>query len=291
MDKKKIRIKLLLKKYFFEISQITFGSIMMAIGIAQFLLPNKLSSGGFSGIATIPYYLFHWPVGITILILNIPCFIFSYIRVGKEFLFKTLIGTTLLSVFIDIFSKFNALTHDRILACIYGGVFIGIGTAIILRANGSTGGSDVVSVIIKSFKPGLSTSNLIIIFDAIVITLNIIVFKQLEIGLYSAIAILIMGKMIDIIFEGVGYSKMVFIISEQYQKISEEIGKSIERGTTGIYAKGMYTNKEKMMIMCIASRGEVIKIRQIANKTDKKAFIIITNVREVFGKGFKKQEI
>lgn len=291
MDRKKIRRKLLIKKYIIEILQLAFGSIIMAIGISQFLLPNKLSSGGFSGLATIPYYLFNWPMGITILILNIPCFIIAFIRIGKEFFFKSLLGTILLSFFIDFFGNYPALTNDRILGCIYGGVIIGIGTAVILKVSGSTGGSDLVSVIIKSFKPGLSTSNLIVIFDIVVITLNVIAFKELEIGLYSAIAIFIMGKMIDIIFEGIGFSKMIFIVSDKYEKISKEIGKSIARGTTGIYSKGMYTDKDRMMIMCIASRGEVIKIRQIANKIDKTSFIVISNVREVFGKGFKRPQI
>ena len=291
MDRKNIRRKLLIKKYIIEILQLAFGSIIMAIGISQFLLPNKLSSGGFSGLATIPYYLFNWPMGITILILNIPCFIIAFIRIGKEFFFKSLLGTILLSLCIDIFGQYPPLTNDRILGCIYGGVIIGIGTAIILKVSASTGGSDLVSVIIKSFKPGLSTSNLIVIFDIVVITLNMIAFKELEIGLYSAIAIFIMGKMIDIIFEGIGFSKMIFIVSDKYEKISKEIGKSIARGTTGIYSKGMYTDKKRMMIMCIASRGEVIKIRQIANKIDKTSFIVISNVREVFGKGFKRPQI
>ena len=146
----------------------------------------------------------------------------------------------------------------------------------------------MVSYIIKSFKPGLSTSNLIVIFDFIVVTLNVICFKQLEIGLYSAISIYLMGKVIDIIFEGVDFSKMMFIISDKHIEISNEIGKKISRGTTGIYSKGMYTNKEKTMLMCIASRGEVIRIRQIANEVDPKSFIVISNVREVYGKGFKK---
>lgn len=289
MDKKKIRRRLILKKYMLELLQLTIGTIIMALGVAQFLLPNKLSSGGFSGIATIPYYFFGWSVGKTILVLNIPCFTLAFVRIGKEFLAKTLIGTVLLSLFIDWFSMYPAITHDKVLACIYGGVLIGFGTAIILKSNASTGGSDLVSFIIKSFKPGLSTGNLIIIFDVIVIALNVIAFRQLDIGLYSTIAILIMGKMIDIVFEGIGFSKMIFIISEKYEKIAKEIGKEISRGTTGIYSKGMYTNKDRMMIMCIASRGEVIKVRQIANKIDKSSFIIISNAREVFGKGFKKQ--
>ena len=291
MNKKKLKIKLNLKKYSIEFIGIAIGTILMAIGVSQFLLPNQLSSGGFSGIATITYYLLKWPVGRTILFMNIPCFIMAFIRIGKDFVVKSLIGTVFLSFFIDFFGKFSEWTNDRVLACIYGGVLVGIGTAIILRSNGSTGGSDLVSILIKSFNSKLSTSNIIVIFDAVVIALNVIAFKELEIGLYSAIAILIMGKMIDIVFEGIGFSKMIFIISNNYAEISKRIGETIKRGTTGIHAKGMYTNKEKMMVMCIASRGEVIKIRQIANEIDKSSFIVITNVREVFGEGFKKQQI
>lgn len=288
---KKFRIKVNKKKYIIEILGIAIGAILMSIGISQFLLPNKLSTGGFSGIATIAFYLFKWPMGRTILLLNIPCFVFAFIRIGKEFVIKSIIGTMLLSFFIDFFEKYSAWTNDRVLACIYGGVLIGIGTAIILRSNGSTGGSDLVSVVIKSFNTKLSTSNIIVIFDVIVITLNVIAFKELEIGLYSAIAIFIMGKMIDIVFEGIGFSKMIFIISDKYDEISKKIGENIKRGTTGIYSKGMYTNKEKTMVMCIVSRGEVIEVRNIANEIDKSAFIVITNVREVFGNGFKRQKV
>lgn len=285
---KKIKYKLLIKKYSYEMFLIILGTMTMAIGTSLFLLPNKLSSGGFSGIATITYYLFNWKMGYVILLLNIPFFILAFIRIGKEFVIKSIIGTLLLSVFIEIFNKINPLTNDRFLACIYGGIFIGVGTSLILKASASTGGSDLVSYIIKSFRQGLSTSNLIVIFDIIVITLNIMFLKELEIGLYSAISIYLMGKIIDIVFEGVGFSKMMFIISEKYNDISNEISKQVLRGTTGIYSKGMYTNGEKMMIMCIASRREVIEIRQIANIIDSKSFIIITNVREVYGKGFKK---
>lgn len=285
---KRIKYKLMIKKYMFEIFLIAVGAFTMAVGTSLLLLPNKLSSGGFAGIATIIYYLFNWSMGTVIVLLNIPFFIMAFIRIGKEFVFKSIIGTVMLSFFIDLLDKIQPLTNDRLLACIYGGILLGVGTSLILRASASTGGSDMVSYIIKSFKPGLSTSNLIVIFDFIVITLNVICFKQLEIGLYSAISIYLMGKVIDIIFEGVDFSKMMFVISDKYIEISDEIGNKISRGTTGIYSKGMYTNKEKTMLMCIASRGEVIKIRQIANRVDPKSFIVISNVREVYGKGFKK---
>ena len=286
--RKKLRYKLLIKEYSFELLLIMLGAITMAIATSLFLLPNQLSSGGFSGIATITYYLFNLKMGTVIIILNIPLFIIAFIRIGKVFIFKSIFGTVLLSIFIDFFEKFEPLTTDRFLACIYGGILIGLGTSLILKASSSTGGGDMLSFIIRSFKPGLSTSNLIVIFDAIVITLNVICFKELEIGLYSAISIYLMGKVIDVVFEGIGFSKMIFIISKEYEKISNEISKQILRGSTAIYSKGMYTNEEKMMLMCIASRREVIDIRHIAKKIDSESFTIITNVREVYGKGFKK---
>ena len=282
------KYKLLIKKYTFEILLIMLGTMIMSIATALFLLPNQLSSGGFSGIATIAYYLFNWKMGTVILLLNIPFFIIAFIRIGKEFVFKSILGTVFLSQFIDFFDKFKPLTTDRFLACIYGGILIGVGTSLILKAHASTGGSDLVSYIIRSFKPSLSTGNLIVIFDAIVITLNVIFLKELEIGLYSAISIYLMGKVIDVVFEGIGFSKMIFIISSKYKNISDEISKNVLRGVTGIYSKGMYTNERKIMLMCIASRREIIEIKQIANKIDPQSFTVITNVREVYGKGFKK---
>ena len=280
-------LKIKIKKYILDVVQITLGALLMAIGTTLFLLPNKLSSGGFSGIATIFYYLFNWRLGYVILALNIPFFILAFIRIGKEFVFKSIIGTILLSVFIDFFENFRSLTTDKFLACIYGGILIGLGTSFILKASASTGGSDLVSYIIKSFNSSLSTGNLIVIFDSIVILLNVAVFKQLEIGLYSAITIYLMGKVIDIVFEGINFSKMIFIISDKYQEISDIIGREMLRGVTGIVSKGMYTNEEKMMLMCIVSRSEVIKIQQIVNSIDVKAFVVIEDAREVYGKGFK----
>lgn len=287
-ERNRTKIKSLIKKYTLEIFFILLGTMLISIATSLFLLPNKLSSGGFSGVATIAYYLFDWRMGTVILILNMPLIILAFIRIGKEFILKSLLGTIALSFFIDLLNKCQALTTDRFLASVYGGILIGIGTSLILKVSASTGGSDLISYIIKSFKPGISTSNIIVIFDTIVVTLNVICFKQLEIGLYSAISIYLMGKVIDVIFEGIGFSKMVIIISKEYEKISNKIENTVFRGVTGIYSKGMYTNEEKIMIMCIATRREVIEIRYIANKIDPGAFITITNVREVYGKGFKK---
>lgn len=289
MGLKKKRRKLLIKKYLIEVLQMMIGTFVMALAVSQFLLPNQLSSGGFTGIATITYYLLKLPMGLTIFILNIPLFILSVIKKGKTFLAKGIIGTVLLSLFIDILDKYPAFTQDRFLACLYGGVIMGLGTSIILKANASTGGTDMLAYVIKEYKPFYRTGNLIVLIDIFIILLNVLFFKEIEIGLYSAITIYIMGKMIDIVFEGVNFTKMVFIVSDRYLDISEKIVETIGRGITGIYSKGMYTNHEKMMLWCVVSRNEAMRIKEISKKIDPTAFVVISNAREAFGLGFKRE--
>ena len=276
-------------KIIIEIILTIIGSSIMAVGISLFLLPNQLSSGGIAGIATITYYLLKIPMGTMILLINIPLFLFSFFKIGKSFFIKSLIGTISLSYFIDFFDKFEHLTNDRLLACIYGGILIGLGTAILLKANSSTGGSDLISFIIKEYKPSIRPSNVITLIDIGIIALNVIFFREIEIGLYSAIAIYIMGKIIDILFEGIDFTKLLLIISNHTEEIAKEIGQKVQRGATGIYGKGMYTNEDKLILMCAASRGDVNRIKLIAKKIDPKSFIIITNSREVVGLGFKKE--
>lgn len=162
------------------------------------------------------------------------------------------------------------------------------GTAIILKVNSSTGGTDLISYIAREYRPTISMSRAIIIMDIIIVTLNVFFFKEIEIGLYSAIAIYLMGKIIDILFEGIYFTKLLLIISDKNEEIAEQIGEKIKRGTTGLFGKGMYTNEEKLVLMCAASRGDITKVKMIARKIDPRCFIIITNSREVVGLGFKK---
>lgn len=289
MGLKKKRRKLLIKKYLMEGIQMLVGTFIMALAVSQFLLPNQLSSGGLTGIATITYYLLQLPMGLTIFVLNIPLFVLSVIKKGKAFLAKGILGTVLLSVFIDFLDQYPALTQDRFLACIYGGIIMGLGTSIILKANASTGGTDMLAYVIKEYKPFYRTGNLIVMIDIFIIILNVLFFQEIEIGLYSAITIYIMGKIIDVIFEGINFTKIVYIVSDQYLAISKKIVEQIGRGITGIYAKGMYTNDEKMMLWCVVSRNEAMRIKEISKKIDPRSFIVISNAREAFGMGFKKE--
>lgn len=278
-----------MKKIIIELIGTVVGAAVMAAGISFFFLPNQLSSGGFSGIATIVYYLLKIPMGSTILILNIPIFLFAIYKLGKEFFVKAIIGTISLSVFIDLFDKFSALTDDRFLACIYGGIITGLGTAIILKVNSSTGGTELIGNIVREYNRNIRISTIITQIDILIVSLNVIFFNEIEIGLYSAIAIYLMGKIIDIVFEGIYFTKLLIIISDKNEEISKEIGKKIQRGTTGLYGKGMYTNTDKLVLVCAASRGDVGRIRHISKKIDPRCFIIISNAREVVGEGFKNE--
>ena len=259
----------------------------MAMGVSLFLLPNELSTGGFSGIATILYYLCGFPLGSTMLILNIPLLLIAYFKIGKQLFFRSIYGTVIFSVLVDILDKVETLTHDKFLGCIYGGILMGIGTAIVLKYKASTGGSDLLSYVIRAYKPQYRSSNLILVTDAIIITLNVFFFRTVEVGLYSAIAIFLMGKMIDLIFEGINFTKVVLIISPMYKEIAEKIGNEVNRGSTGLYSRGMYTNEKKMTLLCVGSRTESYVIESIAKNVDRTSFIIILNAREVLGKGFK----
>lgn len=270
-----------------EMLETILGALIMAAGVSLLLLPNQLSSGGIAGVATIFYYLLNIPMGTVIIAINIPLFLFSMYKVGKMFFIKSIVGTVAMSIFIDLLDKIEPLTNDRFLACIYGGILLGLGTTLLLKAESSTGGSDLISYIAKKYKPTVRSGNIIVIVDIIIIALNVIFFKEIEIGLYSAIAIYIMGKIIDIFFEGINFTKLMIIVSNKSEEIAKQIDQKVARGSTGLYGKGMYTNENKLILICAAYRKDVARIKIIAKEIDPKSFIVITNSREVVGQGFK----
>lgn len=277
-----------MRKFAKDISISILGCIIAAFGTSSFLLPNKLSTGGFSGIATILYYFFELNMGITIIILNIPLFIFAYFRLGKYFVTKTIISTVMFSYFIDFFEKMDPLVHDRFLASIYGGILMGIGLAFIFKVECSTGGTDLIANLVQSFNSNIKVGKVLEIIDLSVVLLNLVFFKDLEIGLYSFIAIYLYGRMLDLFFEGINFSKMMYIISDKYEEISKAVNLDLKSGATGFYGKGLYSGTDRIIIMCVTKRKNIIKIKEIAQKIDKNVFIIITDAREVYGLGFKE---
>lgn len=276
--------------FFKDFILIVLGTMFAGFGMASFLLPNKLSSGGFTGIATIFYYFFNWNVGFTVIVLNIPFFIYAFIRIGKKFLIRTIIATFLLSFFIDVFEYLPLLTNDRLLASIYGGVLIGIGTGLTFKSHTSTGGTDLIVQIMRSYKVRMSSSKLLNLIDICVVVLNVVFFREFEIGLYSAIAIFLDGVLIDIVFEGINFSKLVFIVSNKNKEIVDMIHDELKAGATEIYGKGTYMNEQKVVVMSVMNRREIPILCENVYEIDKEAFLIVSNAREVYGLGFKSIE-
>lgn len=276
-----------MNKFFKEVLLTFLGTAIAGLGMGSFLLPNKLSSGGFAGIATIFYYFFGWNVGITVIILNIPFFIWAAMRLGKEFLVKAILGTFSLSFFIDIFENIAFVSNDRLLSCIYGGILVGIGTGLIFKAYTSTGGTDLIVQIAKSYGARVSSSRLLNSIDICVVILNVIFFREIDIGLYSAIAIFLDGVMIDIIFEGINFSKLVFIVSDKNDEIMKLLHEKINCGVTEFYGRGSYMHKDKIVLMSIVNRSEIPALKESVYMVDEGAFLVVANAREVYGLGFK----
>ena len=274
-----------------QIVLLGFGALILAIAINLFYIPNNLSTGGASGIALIIYYLYNFPVGLTVILINIPLFIIALKDLGWRFCSKAIIGTALLSVLIEVTSGIKNVVnieHDLFLGCIFGGLLNGIGLSLVFKADGSTGGSDLLAQIIYKKRPISSIGQILLIIDSLVIISNAVVFNSVSVALYSVIALYISKKTTDIIFEGVNYTKVVNIISKEGEKIANEIIKQTDRGVTICECIGVYTNEEYIHVISIVTVPQLPLVKKIVKSVDKKAFTYISDTREVLGLGFKQ---
>ncbi len=269
---------------------ITVGAFLMSMGMNLFLLPHKLTTGGASGIATVIYYLFHIPAGIVILIINIPLFIISLTKLGLKFSIKTIVSTILYSVFVDIFT-FNSLVAntniDLFTACIFGGAIVGVGLSLTFKAGASSGGSDLLAQIIYRFTSIQSISQILLVIEVIIISSVIFVFKDVNLGLYSILSMFISTKVIDILFEGIYYTREVKIITRKKDEIITKILDELGRGATITKSIGAHSNQQVYMITCVITRPQIAKIKSIIRSCDKEALLYITTVNEAIGTGFK----
>lgn len=276
---------------FVQMVLLVLGTLILAVAINLLFLPNSLSTGGASGIALIIYYLYKVPVGFTVILLNIPLFIIALKDLGWKFCSKAIIGTVLLSVFIEITSGIVNLVNieqDLFLGCIFGGLLNGIGLSLVFKGDGSTGGSDLLAQIIYKKRPISSIGQILLVIDSLVIITNAIVFNSISIALYSVIALYISKKTTDVIFEGVNYTKAVNIISKEGDRIAREIIEKTDRGVTASKCIGVYTNEEYTHVISVVTVPQLPAVKKIVKSIDKGAFIYISNTREVLGLGFKQ---
>ena len=294
-----INEKLFSRKWFYSYSLIILGSFILAAGFVFFINPYHIVPGGVFGIGIAVHHLIpQIPVGTLGLAMNIPLTVIGMKILGPRFGIKTIVGMLLASVFMDLLTLFIGedpktmingsinLSNDVLLASIFGGVLIGLGLGLIFKSKATSGGSDIIAMILAKYTR-LPLGQLMIYVDSCIVLLGLIVFRDWKIPLYSWITIFITGKVIDVVLEGVSYDKALFIISDKYDEIRDKIINDLNRGGTYINGNGMYNNSEKKIIFTVVSRREVAMLEEYIHSIDPNAFLTVIDANEILGEGFK----
>jgi uncharacterized membrane-anchored protein YitT (DUF2179 family) len=291
--------KLFSRTWFLNWALIIGGSFIMAAGYVFFIAPHKIVPGGVYGISIVIHYLtaglFKWapeglPVGLMGLILNIPLTIIGIRILGPRFGVKTILGFFLTAGFIDLQTLVwgnRALVPDEILlSCVYGAVLIGFGLGLIFRSKATSGGSDIIAMILSKYTR-LPIGQLLIYVDSVIVLFGLLAFGDWKIPLYSWLTIFITGKVIDATLIGANYNKSVFIISEKYADIQKVIIKDLNRGGTLLKAEGMYREEDKPVLFTNVNRRELVMLENRIRQIDEEAFITVMDAKEILGNGFK----
>lgn len=263
---------------------IVFGAVIVAISINTLIIPNKIADGGITGVAILLHYLSNWPIGWTVLVLNLPLFVIGWKMVGRLFLINSVIGVSALSIALSISSIVPTVTNDALLAAIFGGVMSGIGMGIIFRCRGSMGGTDILAVFF-SRTTSFSVGQILMGIDALIFIATAIVLSP-EMAMYAMIYMFIATKVVDLVMEGLNPSKSVLVVSSEPNAIAQEIMKKLDRGVTLFNAAGAYSGEQKQVVYCVISRTEISQVKEIIRTKDPKAFLAISDVPEVVGEGF-----
>lgn len=266
---------------------VILGSFIFALGLNYFIIANHLAEGGFTGIALIIYYLTGWPAGMILIALNVPLLLFGWIRWGLPFIFKTLLSVLTVSVVVDLTRGIGFVTHDLLLAALYGGVFSGIGIGIVLRAGATTGGLDIFARFFHELY-GVSMGKYFFSFDVIILVLFAVLFGP-EKALYTLVTVYIFSQVVDRIIEGWNEAKAVMIISHSTAALTQAIINHLDRGATILRGYGAYTGRERDVLYVVVGKQELLRLKKIVQDVDPHAFVIVNEVYEVLGEGFRKQ--
>lgn len=270
---------------------ILVGTAVMALAIQCIYDRVGLVTGGFTGLTIVIRSLTKSviedgiPLWFTNIVLNIPVFLYSYIKFGRKFVGRTLFATLMLSVWLYIIPGVDLSGDDYLLAALFGGVFTGVGMGLVLRAGATTGGTDMVAALIQSRMRHYSVVQIMQVMDAAIVIAGLYVFG-LRSTLYAVVSIFVMTKVSDAFLEGFKNSKAALIITNHHEEVAQRLMDELDRGVTGMDAKGMYTQNYKCVLYCVVSRKEIVRLKEIVNDVDPEAFVIVSDVREVLGEGF-----
>lgn len=282
------------KNTFAEYIFIMLGVLLLAFSIRNFLEPNQLVTGGATGLGIIgqnlaeKYFGFTYPLWLSNLVINTPLFIIAAKVLGVRFVKRTIFATVFLSValyLVEFIPPLN-MEQDLLLAAVFGGALSGTGIGIVFSNSSTTGGSDIAATLIHHYKKHISVSKIMFVIDTIVILIGIFVFG-INKAMYAIIYVFISSRIVNAILEGLSFSKVAFIISDKSEEIGKELLSVLERGVTSLSGKGMYTGQAKNVVMCVVSTKEIVTLKTLVSEIDKKAFVIVSDVREVLGEGFR----
>ena len=272
----------------------TLGIIITAWGLNAFLIPNRLAAGGVSGLATVFYYLFQdrfgveVPVGLQMLAMNGVLLAIGVRKKGWRYGAKTVYGMVAMSLAVDLLAPFtpHLAAHDQLLAVLYGGAVTGIGMGLVFKARGNTGGTDIIAQLLVE-KVNLGIGQLMLAADAVVTLVAAVVLGP-DLALYGAVAVFVMGSVIDVVQEGLSVDKAAFIICDEPGRVADAVLHQLGRGATGLMARGLYSAEPREMVFTVVSRREIDSLKALVMAVDPNAFLIIADVREVLGEGFKE---
>ena len=266
------------------------GSFILASGFVLFITPYKIVPGGVYGISIMLHHIFGTPVGFVALLFDIPLTIIGIKILGPRFGIKTVVSFVLTAVFVDgltyLYGTEPLVKDDALLSSIFGGLFIGVGLGLIFKSRATSGGSDIVAMIISKYTK-LPVGQLMIAVDSAIVLIGLLVFQDWKIPLYSLIVIFITGKVIDTILEGMNYDKVLLIVSDKTEEIRDKIINDLNRGGTLLNGEGLYNNYERQIVFTVVNRRETVMLQDYINTIDPNAFVTVLNANEILGNGFK----
>lgn len=265
------------------------GSTVFAFGFAVFLEPNDMNPGGISGLAQVVVELLGFgSVGVFNILINLPLFILGGIKIGKRFFAGSLLGMLLSSVLIDAFSRAAVVNVEPLIGVLYGGVLCGLGLGVVFVSGTSTGGSDILVRLLKLKYRNVPIGQISMCFDAIVVVLTGLVFRDLNKALYTGVTVFICGKIVDAVVYGFDYSKVALIVSYEYEAIAEEIARKLDRGATFLHAEGSYSHRDTKVVLAAVKRQQITELKELVMAIDPSAFVIVQEAHQVLGDGFSR---
>ncbi len=268
---------------------ITVGTFLMALGINLIYEPMSMVTGGFSGIGIVVHHFLPVPVWITTAVLNVPLFIIAGKKFGMAFVAKSLYAAICFSILLAVVPVVKVVHEDYLMAALLGGALNGAGLGLVFGRGASTGGSDLLGTLLHPLIPWVSAGNILSIIDGIIVAGGMLVFGM-RTGLYSIVAVFVTSKLIDRILEGLKFAKLLYIISDEPRKIAGQVMEKLQRGVTSLKGTGMYSGREKYVLMCAISRKETVSVLKIVREADENAFVIISDAREIMGEGFETEK-